>query len=701
MWSWTQDLTIELSVLGEPPPPPPGAFFGRDELIEKIVGLAESLAPIALIGAGGIGKTSIALSVLHDSRIKKRFDENRRFIRCEQFQPTRADFLNHLSITIGAGVENPKDLTPLRRFLSSKEMFLVLDNAESVLDPQGTDARDIYAVVEELSRFGNICLCITSRISTVPPRCRRPTIPTLSMESACDIFYDIYRDNGRSDIVKQLIQELDFHTLSITLLATTAAHNTWDHNRLAREWSTHRARALRTYYNESLEATIELSLSSPTFRDLGPVAREVLGVIAFFPQGVNENNLDWLFPTIPSRTAIFDKFCALSLTHRSNNFITMLAPLRDYLSPQDPRTSPLLCTTKDRYFSRLRLLGDLEPDQPGFGESRWITSEDTNVEHLLNVFTSFDTDSGDTWAACADFMTHLRWHKPRSTVLGSRVEGLSGDHHSKLCCLFQLSLLFKSLGNWVDQKQLLTRVLVLERGRGTDDRVARTLRELAEANRLLGLHGEGIQQSREALEICERLGDAVGQAKCWDFIGWSLFGDGQLDAAEEAESHAINLFRDQDRGYWVCISHRLLGLIYQSKGERGKAVQHLEAAIEIASPFDWHDQLFWNYFNLAILSHDEDEFDAAQSHIEQAKSHAIDDSYNLGRTMDWQAAIWYSQGRLEEAKAESLRALETFEKLGATADLQWPRSRLQEIERAIESNPSGEFSGHDAASYCC
>ena len=705
---WTQDLTLERSVLGESPPPPPGAFFGRDELAEKIVGLAESLTPIALIGAGGIGKTSIALSVLHDSRIKKRFNENRRFIRCDQFQPARANFLNRLSEAIGAGVENPKDLTPFRPFLSSKEMFLVLDNAESVLDPQGTDARDIYAVVEELSRFENICLCITSRISTVPPRCHRPIIPTLSMESACDVFYDIYRNSSRSDVIKQLIQQLDFHTLSIALLATTAVHNMWNHDRLAKEWSTHRAQVLRTDYNESLEATIELSLTSPTFHNLGPIARELLGVVAFFPQGINENNLDWLFPTISDRAATFDKFCALSLTYRSNHFITMLAPLRDYLSPQDPRESPLLCTTKDHYFSRLRLLGDLEPDQPGFGESRWIRSEDTNVERLLNVFTTFDTNSGDVWAACADFMTHLHWHKPRSTVLGPRIEGLPNDHQSKPQCLFELSQLLGSLGNEVDRKRLLTHALELERGRGDDDRIARVLMELADANRMLDLYGEGIQQSKEALETLERLGDAGGQGKCWNCLGRLLLDDSQLDAAEEATSHALSLFRDQCRDYWVCVCHHLLGEVYQSKDKRGRAIQHLEEAIGIASPFNWHDQLFWAHLTLAKLFCNENKLDDAQSHIERAKSHAIDDTYLLGRAMNWQAEIWYGQAQLEEAKAEILCALKTFEELGATAELPGSRSILQKIERAIEhrltsgdSDPSGESSGHDVVPYPC
>jgi len=307
------------------------------------------------------------LTALHHGRIKSRFGDNRRFIRCDKFPASLTHFLRRLSNVIGAGIENPSDLAPLRPFLSSREIILFLDNAESILDPQGTDAREIYEVVEELSRFETICLCVTSRISNVPPHCEHPIIPTLSMDSACDIFYGIWNNSERSNVVNDLVRRLDFHALSITLLATVALHNMWDYDRLAREWDAHRTQVLRTDYNESLAATIELSLASPTFRRLGADARDLLGVIAFFPQGVNEKNINQLFPAISNRTGVFDKFCTLSLTYRNNRFVTMLAPLRDYFYPKEPLSSPLLRATKDHYFCRLSVAIDIT--QPSFKES--------------------------------------------------------------------------------------------------------------------------------------------------------------------------------------------------------------------------------------------------------------------------------------------------------------------------------------------
>jgi len=73
-------------------------------------------------------------------------------------------------------------------------MSIVLDNAESVLDPHVASAEGMYAVVEELGQLGGIYLCITSRIYRQGPE--------------------------HPDLTNKILKQLDFRALSVTLLAT-------------------------------------------------------------------------------------------------------------------------------------------------------------------------------------------------------------------------------------------------------------------------------------------------------------------------------------------------------------------------------------------------------------------------------------------------------------------------------------------------
>jgi hypothetical protein len=157
---------------------------------------------------------------------------------------------------------------------------------------------------------------------------------------------------------------------------------------------------------------------------------------------------------------------------------------------------------------------DSSPEKPNFGETQWITSEDINIEHLLDVFTTIDGNSDDVWKACANFMTHLHWYKKPSRFSEAKVEGLPDDHYLKLECLLELSDLIFSIGNFPECKRLLTHALKLGREQGDIRMVARASKDLSNTNRLMGFPKEGIPQVKEALEIYERLGDTAGWADC-------------------------------------------------------------------------------------------------------------------------------------------------------------------------------------------
>jgi hypothetical protein len=86
---------------------------------------------------------------------------------------------------------------------------------------------------------------------------------------------------------------------------------------------------LRTQYNKSLAATIELSPTSALFEEPGPGVRALLGVLVFFPQVVKALSLRPAFPySLNNRCFLF-----VSST-RAHRFIFIFLPLVvGYLPP--------------------------------------------------------------------------------------------------------------------------------------------------------------------------------------------------------------------------------------------------------------------------------------------------------------------------------------------------------------------------------
>jgi Cdc6-like AAA superfamily ATPase len=89
---------------------------------------------IAILGTGGMGKTSLARAVVHHAEISVKYAQHRYFVACDS-----AANKIELAALIGAhlGLKPGKDLTQavFRYFTTGPSSLLVLDNLETVWEP--------------------------------------------------------------------------------------------------------------------------------------------------------------------------------------------------------------------------------------------------------------------------------------------------------------------------------------------------------------------------------------------------------------------------------------------------------------------------------------------------------------------------------------------------------------------------------------
>jgi hypothetical protein len=115
-------------------PASPKIFHGRNSELNKIVSiLLGDTARVAILGPGGVGKTTLSVAALHVPAVMERYS-HRHFVSCESVN-TGVDLV--LIIGSHLGLEPSRQLSRdiIRHLTKAGPSLLLLDNLETPWEP--------------------------------------------------------------------------------------------------------------------------------------------------------------------------------------------------------------------------------------------------------------------------------------------------------------------------------------------------------------------------------------------------------------------------------------------------------------------------------------------------------------------------------------------------------------------------------------
>ncbi len=167
-----------------PPPPPSNLPRERDPIIGRsgdVGAVIDAIGPhtiVTLVGAGGMGKSRLALAVAH--QIQPTFRDGTWWIDLAALRP-HDDLAEHIAATLGATpAPGQPAISALAVFLARRDILIVLDNCEHLL----SEAAELGAMLVEAGP--GVRVLTTSRAALGQPSERRIVVGPLAIDSAED-----------------------------------------------------------------------------------------------------------------------------------------------------------------------------------------------------------------------------------------------------------------------------------------------------------------------------------------------------------------------------------------------------------------------------------------------------------------------------------------------------------------------------------
>ncbi|KAJ6470502.1 hypothetical protein C8R45DRAFT_908575 [Mycena sanguinolenta] len=344
--------------------------------------LGQQSPRVAILGGGGMGKTSLARAVLHHPETSVKFKE--RFFVSAEAATTSIELVAHVGLHIG--LEPRKDLTrPVIQYFSRKpSCLLILDNLETVWEPiqSRSEVEEFLSLLTEIQHLG---LMITMRGAVRPAKVQwthpflLPLQP-LSDAAAQQTFLDITDHAYAIEDLNQLLSFTDNMPLAVDLISYLVDYEGLES--VLGRWETEKTSILSVGYDRrsNLDVSISLSLSSP---QLTSESKELLSLLSILPNGLSDAEL--VQSKLPIHNILSCKAALLAtcLAYQNNNKrLLVLVPIREHIQQLLPPTPLLIYSLCQYFYALLKLYKKYKNEQQHHMVSQ-ITANLGNLQSVL------------------------------------------------------------------------------------------------------------------------------------------------------------------------------------------------------------------------------------------------------------------------------------------------------------------------------
>ncbi|KAJ7264360.1 P-loop containing nucleoside triphosphate hydrolase protein, partial [Mycena rebaudengoi] len=337
-------------------PPSPQIFYGRDAELRDVVNiLMQDSAHIAILGAGGMGKTSLATAALHEQQVEAKYS-HQYFVPCHS-SPTCTELVVTIADYIGLE-KGPNMAKKIAHYFShAPPSLLVLDNLETTWETRSSRA-EVEGFLSLLTDVPQLGLMITLRGAERPRNVKwtRPflsPLKPLSNVAARQTFIEIADDGHDDASISELLELTGNLPLAVSLIASVASSEGCV-QALSR-WKYESTRMLSDGYDQrsSLDISIMLSYTSPR---MTPGAQELLSILSMLPDGLTDADL------VQAKLPIFNILtCKTTLIQTSLAFVgedqhlKVLVPIREHILHIHPPANVLKLKLREHFHQILDL----------------------------------------------------------------------------------------------------------------------------------------------------------------------------------------------------------------------------------------------------------------------------------------------------------------------------------------------------------